>query len=76
MSCAGHVLHDNCRFAGQIFAQMMGNNLRRDLKTTALGADKNGYGFALVKIGLSPDRRAADDQPGQTDENFHSSTVA
>src|SRR5258705_3590629 len=75
MSRAGHVLQDNRRFAGQVLAQMMGNDLRRDLETTALGADENGYRFALEKIGLPPDGRAAGDQPGQTDKNFYRSMM-
>jgi hypothetical protein len=60
---AGHMLQDDRRFAGNVFAQMVRDDERGDFKAAAFGADENGDRFAVVKVRLSPSRRVGKDQP-------------
>ena len=75
MSRAGHMLQDYRRLAGQIFAQMMGDDLRSNLETAALRADQHRYRLALKKICLPPNRRNPNCEPAETNNPFQSLTM-
>ena len=47
-----HVLKNHGGLAGDVFAQMLGRNLRGDSETAAFRPDKDSDGFPLVKVGL------------------------